>query len=75
MVGKIPPSSDGATCTISVKISPEMNNEIEKLSWIETKYNKSEMIRILLYEAIQKRKDDETTINDLEKTFGNPKEE
>lgn len=56
---------DGATSVISIKISPEMHAIIEKYSAEETRYNKSEMIRILLKEAIENREYQEKLVEEM----------
>lgn len=59
------PSSDGFMTVVSVKISMELNSKIEKLSLQETKGNKSEMIRMLVVEAIRERENTETMIREM----------
>lgn len=59
-------SSNGAVVPVSCKISIEMNKEIEMYSREETKYNRSEMIRILITEALDERKRKEKIIEGLE---------
>ena len=57
------PSSDGILTVFSIKVSLEMNSIIEEMAIKETKGNKSEMVRILLSEAIKDRGISETTEN------------
>lgn len=55
MGGYTSPSSNGATVVLGIKISLETNQVIEEMAIKETKGNKSEMIRILISEAIEER--------------------
>ena len=65
--GLLSPSSNSATVVLGVKVSLELNNIIENLAIQETKGNKSEMIRLLITEAISKRGNDENLINEMAK--------
>lgn len=58
-------TSNGATSVLAVKISPEMNEQIQNLADRETKCNKSEMIRILITEALEERMKTETMICEM----------
>ena len=55
MGGITSPSSNGATVVLGIKISLETNLIIEEMALKETKGNKSEMVRILISEAIEER--------------------
>lgn len=55
MSGKTTLSSNGVTTVIGVKMSLWMNDVITNLSANETRHNKSEMIRLLLEEALKER--------------------
>ena len=65
--GLLSPSSNSATVVLGVKVSLELNNIIENLAIQETKGNKSEMIRLLITEAISERSDNENLINEMAK--------
>jgi len=58
-------SIDGAVISITAKVTVEMAKQIEEMAKKETKFNKSEMVRILLQEAIDNRNETEEMINDL----------
>lgn len=65
MGGITSPSSNGATIVLGIKISLEMNQIIEEMALRETKGNKSEMVRILISEAVEEREKTEKMIKDL----------
>lgn len=58
-------SIDGAVISITAKVTVEMAKQIEEMAKSETKFNKSEMVRILLQEAIDNRNETKEMINDL----------
>jgi len=70
MGGLTLPSSNGATVVIGVKINLELNSILENLSIYETKGNKSEMIRILISEALREREKQEEIVNETAKQNG-----
>lgn len=59
-------SIDGAVISITAKVTVEMAKQIEEMAKTETKFNKSEMVRILLQEAIDNRIKTEEMLKDME---------
>ena len=59
-------SIDGAVISITAKVTVEMARQIEEMAKTETKFNKSEMVRILLQEAIDNRIKTEEMLKDME---------
>ena len=59
-------SIDGAVISITAKVTVEMAKQIEEMAKSETKFNKSEMVRILLQEAIDNRIKIEEMLKDME---------
>jgi hypothetical protein len=62
------PSSNGAVISLGIKVSLEMNDLIQSLANVETNGNKSEMIRLLITEALEERSKIEEMMENLNET-------
>lgn len=60
------PSFNGATVVLGIKINANLDSLIQNMANQETKGNKSEMIRTLLLEAIERRNQIEEMLTDME---------